>query len=142
MFLIYKYFFPRTTILKSKFFRRGLNKSLLQSSKQIILLVSKKTNGQHYFDIKSSSWRTTLRCSYFVCLDIVCLTFLCRDAPPLYYPESTCSGSLPQKLVIPLVLLVSGLAGGLMPLLPALHPTPTDIAWNTVLPHSCVDPTR
>lgn len=66
----------------------------------------------------------------------------CRDAPPLYYPESTCSGSLPQKLVIPLVLLVSGLAGGLMPLLPALHPTSSDIAWNTVLPHSCVDPTR
>ena len=22
----------------------------------------------------------------------------CRDAPPLYYPESTCSGSLPQKV--------------------------------------------
>lgn len=73
---------------------------------------------------------------------IVYMELLSRDAPPLYYPESTCSGSLPQKLVIPLVLLVSGLAAGLMPLLPALHPTSSDIAWNTVLPHSCVDPTR
>merc|ERR1712223_1442644 len=37
----------------------------------------------------------------------------CRDAPPLYYPESTCSGSLPQKVFIPVVLLVPGLVGGL-----------------------------
>merc|ERR1719352_1085460 len=36
----------------------------------------------------------------------------CRDTPPLYYPESTCSGSLPQKVFIPVVLLISGLAGG------------------------------
>merc|ERR1719490_150533 len=66
----------------------------------------------------------------------------CRDTPPLYYPESTCSGSLPQKVFIPVVLLISGLAGGLMPLLPSLRPSEEDVKWETVLPHSCVDPTR
>merc|ERR1719352_661014 len=66
----------------------------------------------------------------------------CRDTPPLYYPESTCSGSLPQKVFIPVVLLISGLAGGLMPLLPSLRPSEEDVKWEAVLPHSCVDPTR
>merc|ERR1711936_1111361 len=66
----------------------------------------------------------------------------CRDTPPLYYPESTCSGSLPQKVFIPVVLLISGLAGGLMPLLPSLRPSEDDVKWESVLPHSCVDPTR
>merc|ERR1711962_290379 len=66
----------------------------------------------------------------------------CRDAPPLYYPESTCSGSLPQKVFIPVVLLVSGLVGGLMPLLPTLRPIEEDVKWESVLPHSCIDPTR
>jgi len=66
----------------------------------------------------------------------------CKDTPPLYYPESTCSGSLPQKVFIPVVLLISGLAGGLMPLLPSLRPSEEDVKWETVLPHSCVDPTR
>merc|ERR1712080_316973 len=66
----------------------------------------------------------------------------CKDTPPLYYPESTCSGSLPQKVFIPVVLLISGLAGGLMPLLPSLRPSKEDVKWETVLPHSCIDPTR
>jgi len=65
----------------------------------------------------------------------------CRDAPPLYYPESTCSGSLPQKVAIPLVLLASGLTAGLQPLLPSLHPA-EELPWASVLPHSCIDPTR
>merc|ERR1711972_1012781 len=66
----------------------------------------------------------------------------CRDAPPLYYPESTCSGSLPQKVFIPVVLLVSGLVGGLMPLVPTLRPIEQDVKWESVLPPSCIDPTR
>ena len=41
----------------------------------------------------------------------------CRDAPPLYYPASRCSGSLPQKLLIPLFLVVGGAVAGLVPLL-------------------------
>jgi len=64
----------------------------------------------------------------------------CKDAPPLYYPESTCSGSLPQKVLIPLVLLAGGLGGGLIPLLTVLHPE--DRLWEGVVPHSCIDPTR
>jgi len=64
----------------------------------------------------------------------------CRDAPPLYYPESTCSGSLPQKVAIPLILVAGALAAGLMPLLPSLHPE--DDLWKGVVPHSCIDPTR
>merc|ERR1712088_120094 len=66
----------------------------------------------------------------------------CKDTPPLYYPESTCSGSLPQKVFIPVVLLVSGLAGGLMALLPSLRASEEDVKWEAVLPPSCVDPTR
>ena len=31
----------------------------------------------------------------------------CRDTPPLYYPESTCSGSLSQKVFWPVFLLFS-----------------------------------
>ena len=31
---------------------------------------------------------------------------------------------------------------GLMPLLPSLRPSEEDVKWETVLPHSCVDPTR
>jgi hypothetical protein len=64
----------------------------------------------------------------------------CRDAPPLYYPESTCSGSLPQKVTIPLVLVTAALGAGLLPLLPDLHPG--DDLWQNVVPHSCIDPTR
>jgi len=64
----------------------------------------------------------------------------CRDAPPLYYPASTCSGSLPQKIVIPLLLLVGGGVAGVVPILPSLH---SDID-NTemMVPHSCIDHTR
>merc|ERR1719348_1916125 len=35
------------------------------------------------------------------------LVWPCRDSPPIYYPNSTCNGSLPQKILIPVSLLVS-----------------------------------
>ena len=64
----------------------------------------------------------------------------CRDAPPLYYPASKCSGSLPQKILIPLFLAIGGAVGGLVVLLPSLHASIVDSESH--VPHSCVDPTR
>ena len=34
------------------------------------------------------------------------------------------------------------ISSGLMPLLPALRPIEEDVKWESVLPHSCIDPTR
>ena len=64
----------------------------------------------------------------------------CRDAPPLYYPASRCSGSLPQKLLIPLFLVVGGAVAGLVPLLEDVFAEIVDA--DNMVPHSCVDPTR
>jgi len=64
----------------------------------------------------------------------------CRDAPPLYYPASKCSGSLPQKLLIPLFLVVGGGAGGVVPLMEDLYAKIVDS--EDMVPHSCIDPTR
>lgn len=63
----------------------------------------------------------------------------CRDAPPLYYPASKCSGSLPQKLLIPLFLLIGGGAGGLVPIMEGLYAKIVDT--ENMVPHSCIDPT-
>jgi len=64
----------------------------------------------------------------------------CRDAPPLYYPATTCSGSLPQKLLVPALLLVAGGVAGVVPILPSLHQE--IVNDDDLVPHSCVDPTR
>lgn len=64
----------------------------------------------------------------------------CRDAPPLYYPASKCSGSLPQKMLIPLFLLLGGGAAGVVPILTGVSDTIVDD--DDMVPHSCVDPTR
>ena len=64
----------------------------------------------------------------------------CRDAPPLYYPASTCSGSLPQKLLIPLFLLLGGGAAGVVPILDDVFASIVD--GDDRVPHSCIDPTR
>jgi hypothetical protein len=48
---------------------------------------------------------------------------MCRDAPPLYYPASTCSGSLPQKLLVPASLLLAAGAAAVLFLLPELYTT-------------------
>jgi len=74
-----------------------------------------------------------LMCVFYLCCP-------CRDAPPMYYPASRCSGSLPQKLLLPLLLLVAGGAASLIVLLPEIH---KDIVYyNTTLPHSCIDPLK
>lgn len=64
----------------------------------------------------------------------------CRDAPPLYYPASTCSGSLPQKLLVPALLLAAGGVAGVVPIIPSLHQE--IVNEENMVPHSCVDPTR
>ena len=64
----------------------------------------------------------------------------CRDAPPLYYPASKCSGSLPQKLLIPLFLLIGGGAAGVVPVMEELYAKIVDS--KDMVPHSCIDPTR
>ena len=64
----------------------------------------------------------------------------CRDAPPLYYPASKCSGSLPQKILIPVFLAVGAGVGGVVPLLESLYSSIVDS--EGLVPHSCVDPTR
>jgi len=77
-----------------------------------------------------------LMCVFYLCCP-------CRDAPPMYYPASRCSGSLPQKLLLPLLLLVAGGAGALIVLLPDIHKeivSNEDV--NNTLPHSCIDPLR
>jgi len=64
----------------------------------------------------------------------------CRDAPPLYYPASRCSGSLPQKLLIPLILALGAGTAGLLPLLQDVFASIVD--RDNMVPHSCIDPTR
>lgn len=64
----------------------------------------------------------------------------CRDAPPLYYPASKCSGSLPQKILIPLFVAIGAGVGGVVAILPSLHSSIVD--RESRVPHSCVDPTR
>ena len=64
---------------------------------------------------------------------------MCRDSPPLYYPASTCSGSLPQKVLLPLVVGVAGGVGSLVYLLPGMTESLTD--QNDMVPHSCIDST-
>jgi len=64
----------------------------------------------------------------------------CRDAPPLYYPASKCSGSLPQKLLIPFFLLIGGGVAGVVPILNDVFDKIVDD--NDMVPHTCVDPTR
>ena len=64
----------------------------------------------------------------------------CRDAPPLYYPAQSCSGSLPQKLLVPLALLLAAAAAALVPLLPAI--TASIVDQHAMVLHSCIDPTR
>jgi len=101
-------------------------------------------NLHHYMEFRLVYCSIGIFHSVSVSILVIILGFYlvcpCRDAPPLYYPESTCSGSLPQKLVIPLVLVLGGLAGALQSLLPSLHPQ--EELWGEVVPHSCVDPTR
>ena len=64
----------------------------------------------------------------------------CRDAPPLYYPASKCSGSLPQKILIPVFLAIGAGVGGVVPLMDSLYSSIVD--QEGLVPHSCVDPTR
>ena len=64
----------------------------------------------------------------------------CRDTPPLYYPASKCSGSLPQKLLIPLFLLLGAVLGGVVPLMKDLHASIVDD--TNMVPHTCIDHTR
>lgn len=64
----------------------------------------------------------------------------CRDAPPLYYPASKCSGSLPQKILIPVFLAIGAGVGGVVPLMDSLYASIVDS--EGLVPHSCVDPTR
>ena len=40
----------------------------------------------------------TVGVSLLLIMAVLYLLFPCRDAPPLYYPASTCSGSVPQKV--------------------------------------------
>ena len=64
----------------------------------------------------------------------------CRDAPPLYYPASKCSGSLPQKILIPLFIAIGAAVGGVVVLMPGLYSSIVEDGGQ--VPHSCVDPTR
>ena len=64
----------------------------------------------------------------------------CRDAPPLYYPASRCSGSLPQKLLIPLFLAVGAAVAGVVPLIKDVFTS--IVNSDNMVPHSCIDPTR
>ena len=64
----------------------------------------------------------------------------CRDAPPLYYPASRCSGSLPQKLLIPLFLAAGAAVAGVVPLIEDVFSSIVD--RDNMVPHSCIDPTR
>ena len=64
----------------------------------------------------------------------------CRDAPPLYYPASRCSGSLPQKLLIPLFLVMAAAVAGVVPLIEDVFSSIVD--RDNMVPHSCIDPTR
>ena len=64
----------------------------------------------------------------------------CRDAPPLYYPASRCSGSLPQKLLIPLFLVIGAAVAGVVPLIEDVFST--IVNKDNMVPHSCIDPTR
>jgi len=82
----------------------------------------------------------TVGVSLLLIMATLYLIFPCRDAPPLYYPASTCSGSIPQKVLIPLVLLVSGGVGALVYLLPDFTKSITDS--QNLVPHSCLDYTR
>jgi hypothetical protein len=68
------------------------------------------------------------------------LVFPCRDSPPLYYPATPCSGSLPQKILLPLIILISGGAAAVIYLVPELTEEITD--EQGMVPHSCMDYTR
>jgi len=82
----------------------------------------------------------TISISLLLILLAMYLVCPCRDAPPLYYPASKCSGSLPQKLLIPLFLLIGGGAAGVVPLMKELFTSIVDT--ENMVPHSCIDPTR
>lgn len=82
----------------------------------------------------------TVGVALLLILSTIYLLFPCRDAPPLYYPASTCSGSLPQKLLVPAALLVAAGAAGTLFLLPELYHTLVD--EKEMVPHSCLDYTR
>jgi len=82
----------------------------------------------------------TLAVGLLIILATIYLVFPCRDSPPLYYPASTCSGSLPQKVLLPLVVGVAGGVGSLVYLLPGMTESLTD--QNDMVPHSCIDYTR
>jgi len=61
----------------------------------------------------------------------------CRDSPPIYYPNSTCNGSLPQKILIPLSLLVSAGISAILYLFPNAYESIVD--EEGLVPHSCID---
>jgi len=82
----------------------------------------------------------TIAVSLLLILLGIYLVCPCRDAPPLYYPASKCSGSLPQKLLIPLFLLIGAAAAGVVPLMEKLYAKIVDS--KNMVPHSCIDHTR
>jgi len=63
----------------------------------------------------------------------------CRDAPPIYYPNSKCSGSLPQKILIPVFILISGGAAAVVYIFPRIHGNVVN--GDGMVPHSCIDHT-